>query len=108
MGVQPWPQALVLLCGTQALVLLCDAQALVLLCDSQEAELSAWLKEWTAACAALEGRDEKMGRVAEALERDMELLGATAVEDKLQVGVGGGGKLQAGLRGWSGTSWGMV
>lgn len=101
MGVQPWPKAL------------------VLLCDTQEAELSAWLKEWTAACAALEGRDAQMARVAEALERDMQLLGATAVEDKLQVGGVGGwgwgglqvmvaGKRQAGLRGWSGTSWGMV
>lgn len=33
-------------------------------------------------------RDEKMAAVAEKIEKDLILLGATAVEDKLQDGVG--------------------
>lgn len=40
---------------------------------------------------ALEDREARITAVAESVETDMELLGATAVEDKLQV--------------WQGVSW---
>jgi magnesium-transporting ATPase (P-type) len=35
----------------------------------------------------LDGRKQKLAACAAALEKDLELLGATAIEDKLQEGV---------------------
>ena len=40
-----------------------------------------------AAKQALQGRDAKLAEVSEAIERNLVLLGCTAIEDKLQAGV---------------------
>eukprot|EP01135_Chromosphaera_perkinsii_P007148 Nk52_evm1s717 gene=Nk52_evmTU1s717 len=52
-----------------------------------EEEYAAWQKEYHEASIALENREEKCNKVAEKIERDFDLLGATAIEDKLQHGV---------------------
>ncbi|KAM3600345.1 uncharacterized protein V6R79_021779 [Siganus canaliculatus] len=46
-----------------------------------------WKKRHHQASTALDGRDERLDEVYEEIEKDMMLLGATAVEDKLQDGV---------------------
>jgi magnesium-transporting ATPase (P-type) len=43
---------------------------------------------YTEASVALVDREEKLMGVAELIEKDLTLIGATAIEDKLQVGVG--------------------
>lgn len=53
-----------------------------------EAEFSSWIKEYESAQRALVDRDHALAAVAEKVETRLELLGATAIEDKLQVGVG--------------------
>lgn len=53
---------------------------------SQE-EYDAFDAELNAASTALEKRAEKVEKVQDAMERDLTLLGATGVEDKLQEGV---------------------
>ncbi|EFJ44459.1 hypothetical protein VOLCADRAFT_95397 [Volvox carteri f. nagariensis] len=52
-----------------------------------EAAYSKWATQYDAACVALTDREHKVALASEAIEKDMELLGATAVEDKLQDGV---------------------
>ena len=52
-----------------------------------EAEWSAWNARYQAAAATLAGRDAALAAAAAALERDLELVGVTAIEDKLQDGV---------------------
>ena len=44
-------------------------------------------RQYNEADTSLEGRADKLEAVAELIEKDMELLGATAIEDKLQEGV---------------------
>jgi hypothetical protein len=51
----------------------------------EEAEFEAWFKEWKAACASMQHREEAMGKVAESIEQGLVVVGATAIEDKLQV-----------------------
>ena len=51
-------------------------------------ELKAWLPRHAAARAALDDRDIAGEGVAAELETGLGLLGATAIEDKLQDGVG--------------------
>lgn len=46
-----------------------------------------WKQRHQEAAIALEGRDEKLDSIYEEIERDMMLIGATAIEDKLQDGV---------------------
>lgn len=46
-----------------------------------------WRKRFHAASIAVEGREEKMDKVFEEIEKDLTLIGATAIEDKLQDGV---------------------
>ncbi|KAI1316517.1 hypothetical protein EDD11_009856 [Mortierella claussenii] len=48
---------------------------------------SQWSKQYSDAQSALEGRQEKLEQVAELLEQNLDMTGATAIEDKLQVGV---------------------
>ncbi len=48
------------------------------------AELEAFRQEYKQASQAMSKRDEKVAEVAEKLERDFELVGTTAIEDKLQ------------------------
>lgn len=51
----------------------------------EEAEFEAWFKEWKGACASMQHREEAMGKVAESIEQGLVVVGATAIEDKLQV-----------------------
>ena len=53
--------------------------------DLTEVEYSEWSQEFHLASVALNNREEKLARAAELIENDLTLLGATAVEDKLQV-----------------------
>lgn len=46
-----------------------------------------WQQQFFAAKTALTGRDEKLAAAGELIERDLILLGCTAIEDKLQQGV---------------------
>jgi phospholipid-translocating ATPase len=46
---------------------------------------SAWSTRHTEAAAALDEREAKLDAVYDELEQQLELLGATAIEDKLQV-----------------------
>ncbi|KAJ7498994.1 phospholipid-translocating ATPase [Mycena latifolia] len=53
----------------------------------QEDEYAAWNERYHDATVAMEDREEKIEAVSDELERDLRLLGATAIEDKLQDGV---------------------
>lgn len=50
-------------------------------------EYTEWSKEYSIAQTAIEKRELKCDAVAEKIERDLILMGATAIEDKLQDGV---------------------
>lgn len=53
-----------------------------------EAEYSTWNEEFTKAKTSIGGdRDVVLERVSDMMEKDLILVGATAVEDKLQKGV---------------------
>lgn len=52
-----------------------------------EDEYQAWNKEHELAAAAVFERDEKLEVVSDMIERDLTLLGGTAIEDRLQEGV---------------------
>lgn len=54
--------------------------------SSQEAD--AFRREYEAAERSLKDRDELLARAAEKVEVNLEIVGATAIEDKLQDGVG--------------------
>lgn len=56
-------------------------------CDLDENFFNDWKQRHQEAAIALEGRDEKLDAIYEEIERDMMLIGATAIEDKLQDGV---------------------
>nr|XP_012625497.1 phospholipid-transporting ATPase FetA-like isoform X2 [Microcebus murinus]XP_012625498.1 phospholipid-transporting ATPase FetA-like isoform X2 [Microcebus murinus] len=46
-----------------------------------------WSKQHSEACLSLEDREDRLSAVYEEIEKDLMLLGATAIEDKLQDGV---------------------
>ena len=52
-----------------------------------EEEYTEWQKLFASASSSLEDRQEKMEAVGELIETNLELLGATGIEDKLQDGV---------------------
>ncbi|KAG6887394.1 hypothetical protein C0992_012440 [Termitomyces sp. T32_za158] len=52
-----------------------------------EAEYEEWSERYHDASVTIEGREEKLEKVSDELERDLRLLGATAIEDSLQDGV---------------------
>lgn len=53
-----------------------------------EAEYSAWNEEFAKAKASISGdRDAMLERLSDMMEKELILVGATAVEDKLQKGV---------------------
>lgn len=52
-----------------------------------EEEYRAWNVEHDLAAAAVQNREEKLDAVSDAIERDLTLLGGTAIEDRLQDGV---------------------
>ena len=55
--------------------------------DLSEQEYEAWSKEHDMAAQALQDRDDKLEEVSDRIERDLMLLGGTAIEDRLQDGV---------------------
>jgi phospholipid-translocating ATPase len=50
-------------------------------------EYEEWSHRYHDASVALDGREEEIERVSDEMERGLRLLGATAIEDKLQDGV---------------------
>lgn len=52
-----------------------------------EEEFASWSQIYDVACAAIDDREELIERACEIIERDLTILGATALEDKLQEGV---------------------
>ncbi|KAF5919069.1 hypothetical protein HPG69_003707 [Diceros bicornis minor] len=55
--------------------------------EIEEREFEEWNKKFMAASVASTNRDEALDKVYEEIEKDLILLGATAIEDKLQDGV---------------------
>ena len=53
--------------------------------DLTESEYQQWSQDFHLASVSVNNREEKLSRMAEIIEKDLTLLGATAVEDKLQV-----------------------
>merc|ERR1719197_203459 len=52
--------------------------------DFSAEEYNQLMSEWNEAATAMDGREAKMDAVADKMERDLQLIGATAIEDKLQ------------------------
>lgn len=61
---------------------LCVAQR-----ELTEEEYQSWSKQHEIAAASVHNREEKLEEVSDAIERDLSLLGGTAIEDRLQDGV---------------------
>lgn len=55
--------------------------------DLEESEYISWSKKFKDASTSVKDREWKIAEVCEQLERNLELLGVTAIEDKLQDGV---------------------
>lgn len=55
--------------------------------ELSEAEFNDWAKKYDAASAAVNNREEEIDKAAEIIEHSLTILGATALEDKLQEGV---------------------
>ncbi|XP_046533419.1 phospholipid-transporting ATPase FetA-like isoform X3 [Equus quagga] len=55
--------------------------------ELDNAFFQAWSNKHSEACLSLEDRENKISNVSEEIEKDLMLLGATAIEDKLQDGV---------------------
>ncbi|KAG1879890.1 Ca-transporting ATPase [Suillus subluteus] len=68
--------------ATEGLRTLCIAYR-----DIPEAEYVQWASIYEQAAATINGRADALDSAAELIEKDMFLLGATAIEDKLQDGV---------------------
>ncbi|GAA5939061.1 uncharacterized protein JCM15063_004409 [Sporobolomyces koalae] len=52
-----------------------------------EEQFQKWSRIYDAACAAIEDREEEIEKACDLIEGGLTILGATALEDKLQVGV---------------------
>lgn len=52
-----------------------------------EDECSEWLEKYKEAATSIKNREEKLKEAALAVEHDLHIVGATAIEDKLQKGV---------------------
>ena len=50
-------------------------------------EYAEWDSRYQQSAGQIDGRDEAMAEAAEEVEKDLELIGCTAIEDKLQQGV---------------------
>ncbi|KAK9836118.1 hypothetical protein WJX81_002623 [Elliptochloris bilobata] len=63
---------------------------------------AAWDKRYQAAASSLDAREERIAQAAEEIEKDLELVGLTAIEDKLQEGVPRaiGTLIAAGMKVW--------
>lgn len=55
--------------------------------DISEDEYAKWSAMYDQAASQLSGRADALDRAAEVIEQNLQLLGATAIEDKLQEGV---------------------
>ena len=55
--------------------------------DLTEDEYQQWSREHDAAAQAIHNRDDKLEEVSDRIERELMLLGGTAIEDRLQDGV---------------------
>jgi magnesium-transporting ATPase (P-type) len=55
--------------------------------ELSEEEFNAWNQKYYEASVAIDNRDAKVEAVGELIEKDMTLIGATAIEDRLQDGV---------------------
>jgi len=55
--------------------------------DIPEQEYRQWASIYDQAASTINGRGEALDQAAELIEKDLFLLGATAIEDKLQDGV---------------------
>ncbi|THU81015.1 metal cation-transporting ATPase, partial [Dendrothele bispora CBS 962.96] len=55
--------------------------------DLSEEEYLSWSRTYDAATSATENRDEEIDKANELIEHSLQILGATALEDKLQEGV---------------------
>ena len=51
-------------------------------------EYDDWAKEYLEACSSIQNREEKMENSQSNIEQNLEIVGATAIEDKLQDEVG--------------------
>lgn len=60
---------------------------LVSMATMDQAQFDRWLYVYQKAAIAVHHRKDTVARAAELIERDLLLLGATAIEDKLQHGV---------------------
>ncbi|CAK7565744.1 MAG: drs2 neo1 protein [Sporothrix epigloea] len=52
-----------------------------------DSEYAAWKSSYLEAATSLDNREERIEASAEAIEQNLQLIGASAIEDKLQVGV---------------------
>lgn len=68
--------------ATEGLRTLCIAQR-----ELSWAEYTEWNQRYDIAAAALTDREEQLDEVADSIERELVLLGGTAIEDRLQDGV---------------------
>jgi phospholipid-transporting ATPase len=55
--------------------------------DIPEEEYRDWVEMYDQAASQMSGRAEALDKAAEVIEQGLQLLGATAIEDKLQEGV---------------------
>jgi len=55
--------------------------------DIPDAEYQQWSTIYNQAASTINGRGEALDQAAELIEKELFLLGATAIEDKLQDGV---------------------
>lgn len=55
--------------------------------EISDAEYRSWSAVYNQAAATINGRGDALDAAAELIEKDMFMLGATAIEDKLQEGV---------------------
>jgi phospholipid-transporting ATPase len=69
-------------CATEGLRTLCLAMR-----EVSEEEYRSWSSTYDRAATSLTDREGELDRAAELIEKDLFLLGATAIEDKLQDGV---------------------
>ena len=52
-----------------------------------KSEYLEWARQYQEASLRVNDREEQVGRVAALLEKDFEIVGSTAIEDRLQQGV---------------------
>ena len=83
--------------ATEGLRTLCCAVV-----DLNERDYNKWNKEFQQASISIVNRERELERVGEMIEKNLRLLGATAIEDKLQKGVPETifTLLQAGIKVW--------